>query len=415
MRLVLLSLMTLVLCQNGWTQQQPTDSNESLVNALKAELPHKATNSDDVVKFTDMLDRHANDSRADVEAAFPLLRQYLQDSNSDIRSNTLFAVYSLALRPNSASELSPILSDVYPHLQEEDKYLKGRALLAIVTLRPAPPEEAVAALVDALGRAEISDDFGNQLAGSLLYLRPRDEGIQNTVLAYMDNPRMDASHRADLIESLGYPQLGEKITQRIINVASNSPPGRLRNAAIAACAKIGPRAVNPIRDQLYLIKANTTETPESRSAAMRALSVVEPGNQQTAILIDTLQKADVSDDFGIQLAGELARSRPNDEGAQNAVLAYLNKPGMDDGHKAALIGEIAFGQLGEIATESIVDLANTSPAGKLRDAAIVACAKIGPRAVIQIKDRLDSILASRAESGESRNTASMALRVIRQQ
>ena len=411
MRLARHSVLFLLLCLTGWAQQS-TGAKESFADAL-ASLPSlSVTRPADPSKFTNMLDSHAGDSQADVAVALPLIKKYLQSPDQELRHNALFVVYALARRPNSAIELASILPDVYSHLSEQDIYLRKGTLLAINTLSPTPPDEAFSALLDSLGKADVSDEFGRDLVRSLAFLRPKDEGAQNAILAYLDKPGMDDNHQADLIESLGYPQLGEILTQKTVTLANAPPSRRIRDAAIRACTKIGPRAVNPVRDQLYSIKANTTETSESRGAAVRALSIIEPAGQQTAALIDALQKTDVSDDFGIHLAGELARTRPNDQDAQNAVLAYLNKPGMDDSHKAALIDEIAYPYLAEKAVQEIVDLANISPQGKLRNAAIKACGKIGPRAVIQIKDKLDSIIANPAERGESRNTANMALSVI---
>lgn len=67
-----------------------------------------AQHSVDPLKFSNMLDSHLKDPPDEVRAALPLLEQYLQSSNVGLRRNTLFAIYVLALRPDSASELAPL-------------------------------------------------------------------------------------------------------------------------------------------------------------------------------------------------------------------------------------------------------------------------------------------------------------------
>jgi hypothetical protein len=102
-----------------------------------------------------------------------------------------------------------------------------------------------------------------------------DTDAQKAILVYINKPDMDDHHKADVIEAIGNPQLGEMATQEVVEVASTSPAGKLRDAAITACAKIGPRAVNPIREKLTSIAADPSETPDSRKAARQALDTLQ--------------------------------------------------------------------------------------------------------------------------------------------
>jgi hypothetical protein len=282
MRLGQYALLSLFIYISS-SAQQPANAPESLVDALNALPSQMETESkdpvkmtDDFVKFTNVLENQVTDLQANVAAALPILKQYLEGPNVELRRYALLTISQLARRPNSASELASILPAVYSHLYEQDIHLRATTVLAIETIRPEPPDQSIAALIGALGKTNVSDFYGPGLAESLVRIRPNDDDVQNAVIAYINKhkPGIDDSHKADVIEAIGGPQLGERTTQEIVHLAGTSPAGRLRNAAIIACAKIGPRAVSQIKDTLDAIKANPAETSDSLKAVHQALSVL---------------------------------------------------------------------------------------------------------------------------------------------
>jgi hypothetical protein len=273
MKLAKLGFMTLFLCVAGGAQQ-PTPASETLMDALLSLPSQAASKSVDMLAFTNVLEAQVTDPKTNVAATLPLLREYLASPDEELRRYTVLTVSQLARRPNSAVELTPLLSDLNAHLYEQDIHIRITTLLAIQTLKPDVPDASIAALVEALGKANTTDYFGAGLAQALALVRPDDNTVQEAILGYLHKPELTENQKASFLELVANPHLGEETTREFVSTANTAPPGRLRNAAITACAKIGPRAVNPIREKLALIAADPTETPESRSAAQGALRVL---------------------------------------------------------------------------------------------------------------------------------------------
>jgi hypothetical protein len=273
MRYLSVAFLALVTV-SALSQVQSDSSSTSLMAALQKLPSLTANNTDDILAFSRTVGSHLSDSSTEIESAFPLLRQYLKSPNAEIRRITLLTIAALEQRPNSASEFSSLLPALYPHLGVQELYLRQGALIAIASLRPGPPPEALTSIADALANTNTSDGFGADLAGTLVIFSPNSEETQSAVLTYLHRPDLTDGARADAIDKIGSPTLGERITQYIIDLAKNTPPSRLRNASIEACAKIGPRAASQITAVLNAIQANSTETPESHAAASRALAVL---------------------------------------------------------------------------------------------------------------------------------------------
>lgn len=260
---------------SGVLAQAPNASQTTSLLAALQELPSRVdSHTFDSLAFSNILDGQLNAPSAEVEEALPLLKQYIQSQNIEVRRNALLTIYALDRRPNSVSELASLLPALYSHLGEQDIYLRQGALLAVATLQPAPPSEAITSLTDALAKANTTDGFGRALAGTLIELQPSSDETQNAVFAYLHRPDLTDSARADVIDEIAGPRLGERLTQEIVALAKNSPPGRLRNSSIDACAKTGPRAASQITAVLDTIQADTAETPEARAAASRARAVL---------------------------------------------------------------------------------------------------------------------------------------------
>jgi hypothetical protein len=224
-----------------------------------------------------MLDGHLNDPPAQVQATLPLLQQYLQSPNIEMRRNTLLTIFVLARRPNSSSELASLLPALYPHLEEQDLYLRQGTLVAMATLKPTPPPQAITSIANALEKANTTDGFGTMLAANLARLEPNSVESQDAILSYLHKQQLTDSARADVIEAIANPKLGDRIVVDIVQVATTTPPGRLRNASIDACADIGPRAASQIKGLLDTIQASNSETTEAHAVASKALAVL---NQQ---------------------------------------------------------------------------------------------------------------------------------------
>lgn len=255
--------------------QRPTDYQGSLAGALKTLPSRTATNTVNLLSFTNMLENHINDSSADVAESLPLLKQYLNSSNIELRRMSLLTVHALSRRPDSATELASLLPDVYSQLDEEDTHLRLVVLLVVETLQPKAPDDASAALISSLGKASVSDDYGVAISEGLARIRPNDDGAQSAIIAYLNRPGLDDNHKADVIEAIANPNLGDRATQVAVDLANTTSAGRLRNAAIISCSKIGPRAVNRIKDTLDVIQANASESAEAHEAAHRALNIIQ--------------------------------------------------------------------------------------------------------------------------------------------
>jgi hypothetical protein len=276
MRYASAAFITVLLASSALGQVPDTSQSTSLLEGLQ-QLPAMVANHPvDPLAFSKMLDSHLNDSATEVEAALPLLKQYLQSPNIEIRRNSLLTVFVLARRPNSASELSSVLPALYSHLAEQDIYLRQGTLAAITALQPQPPPDALASLTNALVQVKSSDRFGAALAATIARFNPNSDETQSAVLNYLHRPDLTDSARADVIDEIASPTLGDRVTQDVIDVVTTAPSGRLRNASIDACAKIGPRAVNQIKTVLDAIQASNSETAEARTAANKALAVIKP-------------------------------------------------------------------------------------------------------------------------------------------
>ncbi len=268
-------LIILFLCASC-RAQEPPKRTKSLVEVLIALPSQVSSKTLDYMEYTNTLEAQVTEEKIDFEAVVPLIRQYLRSPNQELRRYALLAVCTLARRPNSASELAPVLSDLNDRLSEQDIHMRYGAVLAIQTIQPSPPDTSVLALVSALRNAGASDDFGINLAETLVQIKPGDASVEDALLEYLHNPALGEERKAAFIEAVARPQLGESITRELVAFANTSGRGRLRDAAIRACGKVGPRAVSMIRARLAAIAADPAETAESRSTAVKVLDDLPP-------------------------------------------------------------------------------------------------------------------------------------------
>jgi hypothetical protein len=111
-------------------------------------------------------------------------------------------------------------------------------------------------------------------------------------------------------------------------------------------------------------------------------------------------------------AGTLMITRPTDETAQNDVLDAINDPALPVRIRQGLLQTTSFFGVGSKVRENVVRVANTSDDKTWRDIAIAGVDRIGPEALTQIRDRLDTIANDPTESLASHRLAHRALTTL---
>ena len=264
----------LALCVATYQLHSQTGSSRQLADALAALPAQLTSNSFNMLEFTDMLESQVSSADANIAVALPYLKQDLHNPNIEVRRYALLTTSQLARRTDSSSELSSVLGDIYPYLDDTDEHLRLGAVITLQGLTPQAPDQAVDALLQALNKPTANSDFGVALVGSIARMKPADSNVTSKIIAFLERPDLDSNHKANAIEEIANPGLGDRLTQEVTDLVTASQDARVRDAAIAACAKIGPRAVRQVQSKLVSIRDSTTESLESRRRADHALSIV---------------------------------------------------------------------------------------------------------------------------------------------
>ncbi len=199
------------------------------------------------------------------------------------------------------------------------------------------------------------------------------------------------------------------------NLGDPDPQVRIETLAVLHAIAItsqGPIALKPINDQLAHLLLQEDEWSQ-RLTLLIVTDLRENTSDSFAVPLEQLMRAtNVPDRNRIGAASALALARPTDPGAQNAIVNVINDASLSSELRSQIISFTATPYVGTTITDNAVHLANTSTDKEIRDAAISAVTKIGPDAVVRIKDRLIAIQNDTTESLYSHRVASAALRML---
>ena len=266
-------MRTILACLTGavllWipVEAQPRPAIEQLHGVLEriANTPDSVT----IPAPESLADRVAalpSASVADVNYILPTARACLLSSNPVVKKHGLAVLIGVALRADSASLLSGLLSDLAPMLDDLDAGIRTGAMFVMSTLHPHSPYVVLQYLTPRLMDASRSVAEVLNLAGGMLAVAPDDQTvIEQIVKVAKQRPQKELV--GGVLQRLGSVKTTNEEALQFVDQSLSNSNREIRRDAVSSLIGRRPDVIRRFEARLRQIAEDPNEDRITRSIA----------------------------------------------------------------------------------------------------------------------------------------------------
>lgn len=264
-------LITLVAALNRSFAQ--TNEMANLFSDFEARASNEKPR--DVAEATQQLERLRQISRASVTEVLPVILKEASNPHLSVRRLAASALYQIATRPDGQALLSTETATFTALLADPDIPIRRISMLAVATLQPKASSPLIPVLEAYLARQDAVLTIGAGAATVLMVAAPNDTDSTNAVVQYMRRQDQTSASRDILMDAITNvaKTRSREIGKEVAAYADDSNE-QTSVHAIKTLQSMGKDVVLDNQQSLSRIAADTRRTPNVRTAATKALSVV---------------------------------------------------------------------------------------------------------------------------------------------
>jgi HEAT repeat protein len=216
----------------------------------------------------------------EIDQALPAIFAAWAHQDDMVKGYAASALYSIALRPDSAALLRS-------HVDAIGRYLtasivtrpetRATSIVILGSLNPTPPPEVVPIFLNFLKRADAEAQAqGAGVIFYLAYIAPENPEVLAAIQEFLSRPTLDANGRIGVFNALGTSRVKDAhIISMMITSLDDSDQG-VRFAATQALAGLGQSALQQAEPALQRLANDPKQPANVRDAAKQALLRLHP-------------------------------------------------------------------------------------------------------------------------------------------
>ncbi|MDQ2833872.1 MAG: HEAT repeat domain-containing protein [Acidobacteriota bacterium] len=226
-----------------------------------------------------VLERLTLASRESVAGDLPAILHAANDPHVSVRRVAASALYEITTRSDGPGLLSTETATFDALLTDIDIPIRRITIMSIGTLRPNANSPLVPVLEAFLPREDAVSTIGPAVAPVLMEAAPTKLDATNAVAQYMRRKDQTSETRDSLLNSIqlvkgSHHEIGAELAKEVMAYADD-PNEQTSVHAIGTLQSLGKDAILDSQQSLSRIAADTTRAPSVRTAATKALSVVQ--------------------------------------------------------------------------------------------------------------------------------------------
>jgi HEAT repeat protein len=211
--------------------------------------------------------------------ALPAIFAALAHQDNTVSGYADSALFSIALRPDSAALLRGHVDAIAHELTSPTQERRAAAMVILGTLNPVPPPEVVPILVTFLKRTDADAQAqGSSAIFELVRIAPENPEVIAAVRDFLSRP-LDNKSRRETLVAVGKPTVKDaQIVAMMIGSLDDSDAG-VRITAVQALSGMGQQALQQAEPALQRLANDPDQPADMRTAAKDALQKLRPSRQ----------------------------------------------------------------------------------------------------------------------------------------
>lgn len=215
----------------------------------------------------------------EITKALPAIFAALAHQDFTVSGYAASALYSIALRQDSAELLRGHVAAIGNALTSPTPEARTGAIVILGTLKPIPPPEVVPIFLTFLKRTDADAQAqGSSVIFQLVHIAPGNPEVIAAIIEFLHRPSLDSKTKREAMVAVGNTQGGIKDSGIIamITASMDDPDEHLRPIAIQTLAEIGGHALQQAEPALQRLSNDPNQPDDVRAAAKDALKKLHP-------------------------------------------------------------------------------------------------------------------------------------------
>lgn len=206
----------------------------------------------------------------EITVALPSIFRALEHPDDNVKLDAAGALIVIAVRADSSELLRSHIPEIASLLDSPNKRLPWDGVAILGYLKPVPPPEVAAPLLNFLKEDNRDLHAQTGLIGVLARAVPNNPDVIAAIEQFLSHP-LDDSTRIDVLNVLGDTPTGNPRLIRIVIAALNNPYPTVTLAAMRALTRMGQGALLQARSALEAVAQSRRQPADVREAARQAL------------------------------------------------------------------------------------------------------------------------------------------------
>ncbi len=210
--------------------------------------------------------------------ALPAIFAALTHQDSTVSGYADSALFSIALRPDSAELLRSRVDAIGHELTSPVPERRAAAMVILRTLKPVPPPEVVPIFVTFLKRTDADAQAqGSSAIFELVHIAPENPEVIAAVRDFLSRP-LDNKSRRETLVAVGKPTVKDAQIVAMMIASLDDPDTGVRITAVQALSGMGQQALQQAEPALQRLAHDPNQPANVVADAKVALQKLHPHN-----------------------------------------------------------------------------------------------------------------------------------------